>query len=154
MGDEEIGQAEVALQLCEKVDDLRAHADVESRNGFIAHHELGTQGESAGDADALTLSAGEFVRVASTGGFVEADGTQEFGDASAEVELRSTGQPRAAVPTWAVFTRNSVDDQGLGDDVFHPKAGIERGERVLKNNLQVAAKAAHRRSAAEGVTTP
>ncbi len=36
-----------------------------------------------------------------------------------------------------------MNDQGLGDDIFHAKARVERGERILKNNLQVAAQAAH-----------
>ena len=35
--------------------------------------------------------------IAGAGGFVEADGAEEFGDA--KVELRSAGQPGAAVPT-------------------------------------------------------
>src|ERR1700687_5721520 len=104
MGDEEVGQAEVALQLCQKVDDLCAHADVESGDGLVAHHELWPEGESSGDADTLALSAGEFVGVAGARGLVEAHGAQEVADSGADVELRSTGQPGAAVPTWAVFT--------------------------------------------------
>ena len=31
-----------------------------------------------------------------------------------------------------------VNDQWFGDDVFHAEARVKRGERVLKNNLQVA----------------
>ena len=33
------------------------------------------------------------------------------------------------------FVTIPVDDQRLGNDVFHAKAGIERREWVLKNNL-------------------
>ena len=36
-----------------------------------------------------------------------------------------------------------MDNQGLGDDVLDAEAGVEGGERVLKNNLQVAAEASH-----------
>ena len=36
-----------------------------------------------------------------------------------------------------------VNYKRLADDVFHSQAGIERTERVLKNNLHVAAEAAH-----------
>ena len=74
-------------------------ADVEGRDRFVADDELRPQSQGAGDADALALSPGKFVRVALAGGFVEAYGAQQFGDLRAQVELRSTGQPRAAVPT-------------------------------------------------------
>ena len=67
MRDEEVGEAEVALQLCEQVDDLRADADVEGGDGLVAHDEFGAEREGAGDADALALASGEFVRVAASG---------------------------------------------------------------------------------------
>ena len=36
-----------------------------------------------------------------------------------------------------------MNDQRLGDDVFHAVTRIERGKRILENDLQVAAEAAH-----------
>ena len=36
-----------------------------------------------------------------------------------------------------------MDDQGLGDDVFDAKAGVERGEGILEYDLQVAAQVPH-----------
>src|ERR1700676_1120842 len=36
-----------------------------------------------------------------------------------------------------------MNDQGFGDDVLDTEAGVERGEGVLKNDLQVAAEATH-----------
>jgi hypothetical protein len=36
-----------------------------------------------------------------------------------------------------------MNKQRLGDDVFHPVTGIEGGERILENDLHVAAEAAH-----------
>ena len=95
MRDEQIGQAEVALQLCQKVHDLRSYTDVERGDWFVAHDELWPKGEGAGDTDALALSPGELVGVARAGGFVQAYGAQQLGDASIEVELRSTGRPGA-----------------------------------------------------------
>jgi len=72
--DEEVGEAEVALQAGEQIDDLRAHANVEGGDRFVAHDEFGAQSQGAGDADALPLSAGKLVGKAPAGGFVEADG--------------------------------------------------------------------------------
>src|SRR6202051_3779183 len=58
MRDEKVGQAEVALQLGQQVHDLCAHADIERGDWFVAHDEIWPEGESAGDAEALALSAG------------------------------------------------------------------------------------------------
>ena len=98
--DEEVGQPEVALQLGKQVDDLGADADIEGRYRLVADDELRAQGQGAGNANALALSAGEFVRIAVAGGFIESNGAQEFADAA--VDLRSTGQPGAAVPTYII----------------------------------------------------
>ena len=43
-------------------------------------------------------------------------------------------------PVSFIYT---VNDQRLGDDVFNAEAGIERGEGVLKDDLHIAAEAAH-----------
>jgi hypothetical protein len=99
MRNEEIGQAEVALQLGQQVDDLRAHAHVEGRDWFVGNDELGTEREGSGDADALALTSAEFVGEAVQDGFVEAYGVEQFDYTWAEIALRSTGQPGAAVPT-------------------------------------------------------
>ncbi len=109
--DEQVGQAEVALQLRQQVDDLRAYADVERGDRFVADNELGTQREGAGDSDALALSAGELVRVAVAGGFVEAHRAQQFGDAWLGISASS-----------GLDCLTAVDDQRLGDDVSHPEA--------------------------------
>jgi FtsZ-binding cell division protein ZapB len=62
--DEEVGEVELALQVFQKVDDLRLHAHVERGDGLVGHDELRVQGERPRDADALALPAGELVRVA------------------------------------------------------------------------------------------
>ena len=36
-----------------------------------------------------------------------------------------------------------MNDQRLGDDVLHAETRIERGERILKNDLQIATQPAH-----------
>ena len=64
VGDDDVGQPELVLQVLEQVDDLRLHGDVEGGDRLVGDDELGRQGERAGDADALALAAGELVRVA------------------------------------------------------------------------------------------
>ena len=64
VGDEDVGDAELVLQVLQQVDDLRLDRHVERRHRLVADHDLGTQGDGAGDADALSLAAGELVGVA------------------------------------------------------------------------------------------
>ena len=125
--DEEVGEAEVALQLCEQVNDLGAHADIERGDGFVGHDEFRAQGQRAGDADALALASAELVWKAAAGGLVHAHGAQEFCDTSAA----------------EVCAKRLVNEQGLGDHVLDTEAGIEGAERVLEDDLHVTAQAAH-----------
>ena len=87
VGDEDEGDAEVAAQVGEELDDLGLDRDVEGGDGLVGDDELGLQGEGAGDGDALALAAGELVRVALgvLGG--EADLGEELGDAGAPLRL-------------------------------------------------------------------
>jgi len=64
MGDEEIGQAELSLEVRQEINDLGLNRDVQGADRLIADDKPGIQGEGTGDADALALAAGEFVRVA------------------------------------------------------------------------------------------
>ena len=64
VGDEDVGEAELVLQVLEQVDDLRLDRHVEGGDRLVADDELGLERERAGDADALALAAGELVRVA------------------------------------------------------------------------------------------
>ena len=62
VGDEQVRQAELALQVLEQVDDLRLDRHVERRHRLVADDQLRVQAERPGDADALALAAGELVR--------------------------------------------------------------------------------------------
>ncbi len=62
--DEEIGEAQLRLQVGEEVEDLRLDRDVERRDRLVGDDELRREHERAGDRDALALAAGEHVRIA------------------------------------------------------------------------------------------
>src|SRR6185437_4788303 len=64
VADHDVSQPELVLELEQQVYDLRPDRDVERRDRLIANDQLGFQDQRAGDADALALAAGEFVRVA------------------------------------------------------------------------------------------
>src|SRR5579864_875455 len=93
MRNKKVGQAEVALQFGEKIDDLRSDADVERGDWLVADQELWPQGEGPGDSDALALASGKLMRVARTGRLVEANGAEKFGNARVDINLPSTGRP-------------------------------------------------------------
>ena len=58
MRDEEVGEAEVALELGQQVDDLGADADIEGGDRLVADDEFRAEREGAGDSDALALASG------------------------------------------------------------------------------------------------
>ena len=64
MRDEEEGDAQLLLQVVEKVDDTRLDRHVERRDRLVQHEQLGLEHERPGDADTLALATGELVRVA------------------------------------------------------------------------------------------
>ena len=64
VGDEQVREAELLLQICKQLQDLRLHQHVKSRDGLVKHHHIRLERKRAGDRDALTLAAGELVGVA------------------------------------------------------------------------------------------
>jgi len=120
VGDEEAGEAEFGLELLEEEKDLSADGDVEGGDGFIGNDEARAEDERAGDADALALAAGEFVGEAGEGVFGKADTAEDGGG---EVATLGSGGMRL------------MDGEGFGDDFADAHAGIEGGERILKNHL-------------------
>src|SRR5258708_18759611 len=131
MRDEQRGEAEIALELLQQIHDLGAHADVESGHRFIGDDELRTQSQSAGDTNALALATGELVRKTGQGGFIHSHCMQKF------------PHPLAAGIAAQTFTNDFLmENQRLGNHVFHTVARVERSKRVLEDDLYVAAKTA------------
>ncbi len=125
--DEQIGQAELFLQVLQQVDDLALQRDVERRNRFVGNDQAGVRADGARDADALALAAGELARVAGGGVGRQPDAVEQFGDAGLH---RSPGRGQA------------VHAQGFGDDLADGHARVQRGVGVLKYDLHVAPAAA------------
>ncbi len=127
VGDEEIGQAELALQVREQVDDLRAHRDVERRDRLVGNDEFRRDRERARDPDALALAAGERMRI--TAERIRRQ-THELHQRH-DLVARILGSPCEA-----------MHDERLRHDVEHAHARIEAGIGVLEHELHVAAHAA------------
>ena len=80
VGDKEVGQTELLLDIIEEVDDLGLNREIEGGDGFIGDDQFGFHCQGAGDADALPLPAREFVGIAIKDITAKADGRQQFND--------------------------------------------------------------------------
>ncbi len=127
MRNEQVREAEVALQLRKQVYNLRADAHVQSRNRLVTDDEFRAERQSAGDHDALALAPAELVRIPARRGGVEADGTKQFGN---------------FVFYGALISILAMNNKRLRYQIFDTHAGIERAEGILKDNLHVSSQPA------------
>ena len=126
VGDEEVGEAVCVLEGAEEIDDLGADGDVQCADGLIEDEELGFECEGAGNVDALTLAAGELMRIAGEGESIQADLVQQAFEARGKA-------------LWRAF---AVDSEGFGEDVADAHARVEGREGILKDDLHAATYAA------------
>ena len=61
MGDEQVGDAALLLQLAQQVEHLRPDGHIQCADGLVCHDELRLYDQRPGNADALALPAGKFV---------------------------------------------------------------------------------------------
>ena len=109
VGNEQIGQLELVLQVHQQINDLRLYRHVERRDRFVANDQLRTQGQSTSDPDALPLPAGELVWI----------GIGQLGPQANALEQMQN-------PLAAFFrVGRTVDDQRLADDLAGRHAWIE-----------------------------
>ena len=66
------------------------------------------------------------MRITPQGRFIQANGSKQFCNASGYVVVTSF-----------------MNDQRLGNHVFHAKSWVKRGKGILKNDLEVAPKVAN-----------
>ena len=63
VGDEQIRQPHVALQLREQIEHMRLHRNIQRRSRFVEDQQLGLAGQGPRDAHPLALAAGQLVWV-------------------------------------------------------------------------------------------
>ena len=119
VGDEEVGQAQLLLEVVKHVDDLRLNGHVQRGDGLVADDELGIDRQCAGDADALALATGKLVGVAGGVLAVQADVAHQL---------------QNALLTLLLAGVELVHVQRLTDDVGDRHAGIQRGVGILKDH--------------------
>ena len=87
VGDVDVGQAELILQLEHQLEDLRPDAHVQHRHRLVGDEDVGVEDDRAGEDGALFLPAGEVGRVLVEEllGRREADPLERRGGPGAEV---------------------------------------------------------------------
>ena len=129
MGDEEVGEAEVAAELDEQVHHLGLDRDVERGDRLVEHHELGLEHERPGDGDPLPLPTGELVGIA---------GERRGRHARPFEGRRHPPQPLRPVA-------EPMDDEPLLEDRPHRHPGVERAVGILEHDLHPAPERPQRR---------
>jgi hypothetical protein len=133
VGDEDVGEPELVLEVVEQVDDLSLDRDVERRDRLVEQHQARVHGQRARDADTLALAAGELVREAVNVLGVQAHAVEQLAGAPAEV-----------IPFLAAQLERPADD--LADAL----ARVQRRLGVLEDHLHLPANRAQTLPAARG----
>ena len=119
MGDEQIGQAQLFLQVMEHVDDLCLDRNVQGGNRLVTDDEFRIDRQGAGDADTLALAAGELVGIAGGMLAVQADIAHQLQD---------------AVLAFLLAGVELVHIQRFADDVGNRHAGVQGGVGILEDH--------------------
>ena len=122
MGDEEHGEVQLVLEAGQELQYLRLHRHVQRRYGFVGDQHVRIERESAGDADTLALSAGEFMRQPICGLSRKADKREQ---------LSGLGQ--------GVLAPHPARHRSIGNGKSDFPPGVGRREGILKNHLNLAA---------------
>ena len=122
VGDEQVRQPELPLQIAQQVQDLRLDRYVEGGYGLVADNEVGLQDQRPGDPDPLSLTPRELVRIAPRVVRLEAH------------EVHHPGYLAAAFAPVA----EAVDAQPFADAVGDRCPWIEARVRVLEDHLHPA----------------
>ena len=123
MCDEEDADAKLHLNFFQELQDVGLHRNIQRGNGFVANQNFRLTGECAGDRNALTLTAGELIRIT-----IECVGRQ----------ANNLHKFLRALPSF--FLGNPKVDGTFHNGFTHRHTGIERTVRILKDHLQPAAK--------------
>src|SRR2546425_7025398 len=121
VGDQEVRQPLLPLDVSQQVQDLRLDRDIQGARRFIEQEKFRFGCEGSSNRNPLSLASGELMRKS-----IEVVGPQS----DVFKKLRGSFDRLGA--------RHQVVDQNrLGDDVLHEHPGIEGGERVLEYGLHV-----------------
>ena len=122
MGDEQISQSHLLLQLLEHIYHLRLNGYIQCGDRLIADDELRIDCQCSRDADTLTLSAGELVRVTVCMLGVQSDSLQHGDD---------------HIMTFLLVGSQLMNIDGFPYDISYGHSGIQTCIRILEYHLHL-----------------
>src|SRR6516225_4370650 len=124
VGNENVSQTELLLQVLQEIDDLCLNGYVKRGYRFVTDDQLGRNRQGASNSDALALTAGELMWISPHMIGVEPHGFEQLDDSVHELPMG---------------LHQAMNGQRLAYDRADCHARIERGIRILENDLHVAA---------------
>ena len=121
---EEVGDAELFLEVPQEVDDLGLDGDIERRDRLVAHDQLRAKRDCPCDPDPLSLPAGELDWVAVVVLRVQADPIHELLDRCLD----------AAGGTYALDLERGADDRANGVPGIQGVVGVLEDDLCLPAN--------------------
>ncbi len=137
VGDEDVGERELLLEVIEEIQHLRLDRDVQGRDGLVGDDQLRPECEGPRDPDPLPLAAGEFMREPVVVLRRETDGLEQVLD------------PLAAT----LLVVDPVDLEWAADDRADALAGVQARVRILEHDLHLPPNRPQRASAKPGDVT-
>ena len=122
MGDEQISQSHLLLQLLEHIHHLCPDRYIQCGDRLIADDELRVHCQCSRNADTLTLSTGEFMRIS-----VRMLGVQSY-------SLQHGDDP---VMTFLLIGSQLMDVDGFPYDISYGHSGIQTCIRILEYHLHL-----------------
>ena len=123
VGDEQIGEIELLLQLLQQVQHLSLDRDIQRRDRLVADDQFRVQRQRAGDPDPLALAAAKCVGITRSVLGPQAHHCEQLSHPVAE-----------RLPAGHL-----VDHQRLADDPPYGHARVERREGILEDDLHIGA---------------
>ena len=124
VGDEQIRQVPLFLQLHHQVEDLGLDGHIQCGDRLVAHDEGGIQDQRPGDAHPLAAAAVQLMGIEVESPLRQAHHVHGVPDLLLELLLAPA---------------DLVDLQRLGDDIADGHAGVQRGIGVLEDDLHLPA---------------
>jgi len=139
VADQHVGDAVAVRELPQQVQHLRLYGDVERRDRLVGDDQLWPRDEGAGDGDALTLPAGELMRVFLAIAALEPDRFERLDDT-----LRAGSGDRLV----------NARIKRLGDDAGNGLPRVERAVGVLEDRPESGRSSAMTRRASVDLPEP
>ena len=132
MGNKQIGQIQVVLQVLHQVQNLGLNGHVQSRNRLVADDEFGVQRQGPGNADPLATATVQLMRVGVNQPVGKAHHIHDLIDLLVNTRL-------------VLVAENLLHQQGSRDGLADRHAGIQGGKGVLEYDLHIPAHVLHLR---------